>query len=76
MFHSEGRAFEAGKTYAAPHVMGGPWEKTYNMVWYYNLSTVCPRDAQGKSCADVLLEELSANFAEGGRWGDLRRGTV
>ena len=68
MFHSEGRAFEAGKTYAAPHVMGGPWEKTYNMVWYYNLSTVCPRDAQGKSCADVLLEELSANFAEGGRW--------
>ena len=68
MFNSETRAFEAGKTYAAPHVMGGPWETTYNMVWYYNLSTACPRDARGKSCADVLLEELSGNFAEGGRW--------
>ena len=68
MFNSEARAFEAGKTYAAPHVMGGPWETTYNMVWYYNLSTACPRDARGKSCADVLLEELSGNFAEGGRW--------
>ena len=68
MFNSEARAFEAGKTYAAPHVMGGPWETTYNMVWYYNLSTACPRDARGKSCADVLLEELSGHFAEGGRW--------
>ena len=68
MFNSEARAFEAGKTYAAPHVMGGPWETTYNLVWYYNLSTACPRDARGKSCADVLLEELSGNFAEGGRW--------
>ena len=68
MFNSEAQAFEAGKTYAAPHVMGGPWEKTKNMVWYYNLSTACPRDAQGKSCADVWLEELTENFAEGGRW--------
>lgn len=68
MFNSTARAFEPGKTYAAPHVMGGPWEATTNMVWYYNLSTVCPRDAEGRSCADVLLEELSGNFAPGGRW--------
>lgn len=68
MFQSKALAFEGGKTYAAPHVMGGPWEATTDMVWYYNLSTACPRDAQGKSCADVLLEELAGNFASGGRW--------
>lgn len=68
MFQSKPIRFEAGKTYAAPHLMGGPWESTANMVWYYNLSTECPRDKNGKNCADILLEELTANFAKGGRW--------
>ena len=68
MFGSEPKAFKAGETYAAPHVMGGPWEKTSNMVWYYNLSTECPVDRNGKTCADILIDEYSSNFAEGGRW--------
>lgn len=68
MFGSKGIKFNSGKTYAAPRVMGGPWGSTANMVWYYNLSTACPKDKNGKTCADILLEELAGNFAKGGRW--------
>ncbi len=68
MFGTRAIRFDAGKTYAAPHVMGGPWETTRNMVWYYNLSPECPRDRNGKTCADLLVEEFGANFAKGGRW--------
>lgn len=68
MFGSEPLEFKAGQVYAAPHVMGGPWGQTANMVWYYNLSTECPKDEKGRTCADVLVEELSSNFKKGGRW--------
>ena len=68
MFGSEPLEFVSGETYAAPHIMGGPWGSTSNMVWYYNLSTECPKDKNGKTCADILVEEFSSNFAEGGRW--------
>lgn len=68
MFGSRALEFKAGSTYAAPHIMSGPWEQTRNMVWYGNFSTACPRDAQGRTYADVLLEELAENFAPGGRW--------
>jgi hypothetical protein len=68
MFGSKPRKFEAGRYYAAPHIMGGPWEKTANMVWYYNLSTQCPKDRDGNTCADILIKEYSDNFRKGGRW--------
>ncbi len=68
MHGSKARAFLPDKTYAAPIVMGGPWGSTKNMVWYYNLSRTCPRDKDGKICADILVEELAENFAPGGRW--------
>lgn len=68
MFGSKGIEFKSGETYAAPHVMGGPWGETGNMVWYYNLSTTCPKDKNGKTGADILLEELASNFSKGGRW--------
>jgi hypothetical protein len=68
MFGSKALEFEKGKVYAAPIIMGGPWEQTRNMVWYYNLSTECPRDPAGRNCIDVLVNELSDNFAQSGRW--------
>lgn len=68
MFGSKALKFSKENTYAAPHMMEGPWGETQNMVWYYNLSTHCPKDKNGKTCADILLEELSGNFKKGGRW--------
>lgn len=68
MFGSKPLEFSKDNTYAAPKVMEGPWGETQNMVWYYNLSTHCPKDKNGKTCADILLEELAGNFKKGGRW--------
>ncbi len=61
------RAFRAGKAYAAAHVTEGPWGRRSHLLWYYNYSTACPRDTQGRTCADVLAAELAELFAPGGR---------
>lgn len=68
MFGSKARKFSKKDTYAAPHIMEGPWGATANMPWYYNFSTECPKDKNGKTCSDILLEELAGNFKKGGRW--------
>jgi len=68
MFGSKAKRFSKENTYAAPLVMEGPWGQTANMVWYYNLSTQCPKDKNGQTCADILVEELAGNFKKGGRW--------
>jgi hypothetical protein len=60
------RAFSAGNSYAAAHVSEGPWGKDSNLLWDYNHSTACPRDANGKTCTDVLVEDLGAHFDRGG----------
>ncbi|MFW6161733.1 MAG: hypothetical protein ACODAJ_03135 [Planctomycetota bacterium] len=65
-FATAPRAFPAGKAYAAAHVTEGPWGPRNHLMWYYNYSTRCPRDAQGKTCADVHAAELAARFAPGG----------
>lgn len=59
-------AFRAGAARAAAHMTEGPWGKTNNLLWFYNLATHCPRDAQGRTCADVLVEDLAAWFGPGG----------
>ncbi|KPJ72030.1 MAG: hypothetical protein AMS14_08635 [Planctomycetes bacterium DG_20] len=61
------RAFAAGKAYAAAHVTEGPWGRRSNLMWFYNYSTRCPRDAGGRSCAEVHAEELAERFSPGGR---------
>jgi len=61
------RAFRAGKAYAAAHVTEGPWGRNSHLLWYYNYSTTCPRDRQGRTCADILAEELAELFGPGGR---------
>jgi hypothetical protein len=57
----------AGKAYAAAHVSEGPWGGRSHLLWYYNYSTECPRDKQGRTCADVLCEVLGNRFLAGGR---------
>lgn len=65
-YGTEPMAFPEGKAYAATHVTEGPWGRKSNLMWYYNYSTCCPRDQQGKTCADIHAEELTARFLPGG----------
>ena len=60
-------AFEAGKAWAAAHVSEGPWGSKNNLMWFYNHSTTCPRDAAGRTCDDVLVADLARRFAKGGQ---------
>ncbi len=60
------RAFTGGRAYAAAHVHQGPWGKDSNLLWLYNYSTRCPRDADNKSCADALAADLGGRFGAGG----------
>lgn len=66
-YGSKAGKFEAGKTYVAPHMVEGPWggEKNH-LLWYYNLSTACPRDEDRNSCSDVLIGEIADWFSEDG----------
>ncbi len=56
------RAFSAGKAYAAAHISEGPWGEKSNLLWHYNHSLACPRDSQGRTSNDVLVEDLGGHF--------------
>jgi hypothetical protein len=65
-YGTEPRYFPADKSYAAAHVTEGPWGKQSHLLWLYNYSTRCPRDAEGRSCANVHADDLASRFlAEG-----------
>jgi hypothetical protein len=66
LYGTKARAFQAGKAYAAAHVTEGPWGNNANLLWFYNYSTKCPRDTSGKTCNDILSDELARRFAPGG----------
>jgi len=59
-------AFAAGKSYAAAHVAEGPWGGQSNLLWFYNYSTRCPRDAGGRMAAEVHCDDLARRFLPGG----------
>lgn len=59
-------AFRAGQARAAAHQVEGPWGKTNHLMWFYNFATHCPRDPEGKTCADRLVDDLAAWFGKGG----------
>ena len=63
---SKVRSFRAGRAMAARHIFQGPCGRKSNLMWNYNFSTRCPRDAQGRSAADVLLESLVEKLRPGG----------
>ncbi len=65
-FGTAPRAFAAGQGYAAAHVTEGPWGKNSHLLWAYNYSTCCPRDAQGRTCGDVFAEHLGELLGPGG----------
>ncbi|UCD00044.1 MAG: hypothetical protein JSW66_09205 [Phycisphaerales bacterium] len=60
------RAFRAGASYAAAHLTEGPWGKQSHLLWYYNYSTRCPPDENGRVCADVLVEHFNELFGPQG----------
>lgn len=62
-------AFKAGVSRAAAHAVEGPWGKTNHLLWFYNYATHCPRDPQGRTCADRLVDDLARWFAPGGVLG-------
>jgi len=65
-FGTKPRAFKARSSYAAAHATEGPWGNRNNLLWYYNYSTRCPRDNQGRTCSDVLVEHLAELFGRNG----------
>jgi hypothetical protein len=60
-------AFKAGQAKAAAHAVEGPWGKASHLLWFYNFATHCPKDAEGKSCADRLVEDLVGWLGSGGK---------
>jgi hypothetical protein len=70
-FGTAPRAFAAGKAYAAAHRVEGPWGPNSHLLWFYNYALNCPRDAHGRTCADVLVDELAGYFAPAGPLAEL-----
>jgi hypothetical protein len=56
------RAFPANKAYAAAHVTEGPWGLKSNLIWHYNHSLACPKDATGRTANDILVDDLGSHF--------------
>lgn len=59
---SKPRSYAAGKTYVAP-LAGGVWGG--KPMWFYNLSSVCPRDRDGQNAGDVFADEIAGWFKKG-----------
>ena len=66
-YGTEPRAFPANQACAAAHVTEGPWGGRSNLLWFYNFSTRCPRDKQGRNCVDVYVDEFAKLFLPGGK---------
>ena len=61
---STARPHQANRTYVAPiaaDVWGG------KPMWYYNLSSACPKDSTGRNAADVFVAEIAEWFAANGK---------
>ena len=60
-------AFKAGSARAAAHEVEGPWGRRNHLMWYYNYTTHCPRDRNGNTCSDLLVDDLAGWFGPGGK---------
>lgn len=56
--------FSARKSALLP-IAGGVWGD--RVMWFYNLSSACPRDRNGKQAHELYAEEIASWFAPGGR---------
>lgn len=66
-YGTEPLEFQAGEARAAAHQVEGPWGRQNHIMWYYNFSTHCPKDKNGRTCSDRLVEDLNRWFGEGGK---------
>ena len=62
-YGTQPRVYRAGKAYAAAHAVK---TNTVYHLWFYNHSAKSPLDANGRSCTDVLVDEIANRFAPGG----------
>jgi hypothetical protein len=71
MYGTEPLAFTANQTWAAAHAYrtwgSGTWPNI-TPSWLVNYSPHCPRDAKGRTAADILIEQFGALFDPGGRF--------
>lgn len=58
-YGTEKKSWKGKQAYAAAHVSNGPWGENSPLLWTYNFSTRCPKNAQGKNCNDALVEDLA-----------------
>jgi hypothetical protein len=61
------QAFIAGESRAAAHAVEGPWGRDNHLMGFYNFATHCPRDRQGNTRADLLIDDLAEWFGRDGR---------
>ncbi len=66
-YNTRARAFEKGKAMISAHVVEGPWPRSSNLMWFYNHSTACPKDENGRNCGDVLSDLIAERFRPGGQ---------
>ncbi|MFW6171044.1 MAG: hypothetical protein ACODAD_11180 [Planctomycetota bacterium] len=66
-YGTEPLEFKAKRSRAAAHQVEGPWGRRNHIMWYYNFSALCPKDENGKTCSDLLIEDLARWFGEGGQ---------
>ena len=57
-------SYDPNKAYIAP-IEGGIWGK--GMMFFYNMSSDCPKDKNGKSASDVFLDEIITLFSKTGK---------
>ncbi|MHC4671153.1 MAG: hypothetical protein ACYTF1_19130 [Planctomycetota bacterium] len=65
-FGTKPLVWKKNRSYIAAHATGGPWGKRSNLLWLYNYNLDGPRDPQGRTCVDVLVDDLASRFESGG----------
>jgi hypothetical protein len=58
--------FAAKQSRAAAHQVEGPWGINNHLLWFYNFTDHCPRDPNGNTAAEVLVDRFAAWFGPGG----------
>ena len=68
LYGSKPLSYKGGKAYMAP-IAAAVWGK--DAMWYYNLSSVCPKDSSGRMANEVYADEIRTWFDKDGPLADL-----
>ena len=63
LYGSKPLSYKGGKAYMAP-IAAAVWGK--DAMWYYNLSSVCPKDSSGRMANEVYADEIRTWFDKDG----------